>query len=222
MAQPFSKQLYASKAWTDFRFNLIIERGPVCQQCGKVMIDSSKLIGHHTITLTPLNINDPHTTLNKSNVKLFCFNCHNSIHRRYGYNQHNVFIVYGSPLSGKTTLVNQLAERGDMILDIDKLFECISGQSLYDKPDNLRFNVFALRDKMLGMIKTRYGKWMDAYVIGGYANKQGRERTARELGAELIYAESTRDECYRRAAALTDVKSDWVKYIDKWWDEYTE
>jgi len=34
-----------------------------------------------------------------------------------------------------------------MILDIDKLYECISGQSLYDKPNNLRFNVFALRDK---------------------------------------------------------------------------
>jgi hypothetical protein len=108
-----------------------------------------------------------------------------------------------------------------MILDIDKLYECISGQALYDKPNNLRYNVFALRDKMLDMIKTRYGEWHDAYVIGGYPNIFERERLAKELGAELIYCESTKEECYSRAYALKDVKVDWIKYVEKWWDEYS-
>lgn len=221
MAQDFARKLYTSKAWIEFRFNLIIERGPKCQKCGDIIIDTSKLIGHHKIVLTPQNIDDPNVTLNKDNVDLICFDCHNKEHKRYGYNKHSVYIVYGSPLSGKTTLVNQLAQYGDIILDIDKLYESISGQNLYNKPRNLRFNVFALRDKMLDMIRTRYGEWYDAYVIGGYPNKIERERLARELGAELIYCECTKEECYARALKVRDIKYNWTKYVDKWWEEYS-
>jgi len=221
MAQRFSKQLYTSKAWTNLRFNLIIERGPKCQRCGKVMIDTSKLIGHHKITLTPININDLNITLNKDNIELICFDCHNNDHRRFGNNQHNVYIIYGSPLSGKNTLVNQLSNYGDMVLDIDKLYECISNQPLYDKPNNLRFNVFAIRDKIIDMIKTRYGDWYDCYIIGGYPNKQERERIVRDLGAELIYVESTKEECYQRVVDSGKSK-EWYKYIDKWWSEFVK
>jgi len=198
MAQDFARWLYVSKAWRELRFNLIIERGPVCQRCSEVVIDTSKLIAHHRIPLSPANINDINITLNQENIEIICFDCHNVEHRRYGCNKHNVYIVYGSPLSGKNTLVNQLSRYGDMVLDIDKLYECISGQSLFDKPNNLRFNVFVLRDKMIDMIKTRYGDWHDCYIIGGYPNKQERKRLARELGAELIYVDSTKDECLQR------------------------
>jgi len=102
MAQSFSRQLYVSKAWRELRFNLIIERGPVCQHCSKVVIDVSKLIGHHKIALSPNNINDINITLNKENIELTCFSCHNAVHKRYGYNQHNVYIVYGSPYQVRT------------------------------------------------------------------------------------------------------------------------
>jgi len=134
MAQLFARWLYVSKAWRELRFNLIIERGPVCQRCSKVVIDTSKLVGHHKITLSPANITDINITLNKDNVELICSRCHDAVHKRYGYNQHNVYIVYGSPLSGKNTFVNQLSSIGDMVLDIDRLYECISGQALYDNP----------------------------------------------------------------------------------------
>lgn len=221
MAQDFAKWLYTSKPWIEFRFNLIIERGPKCQRCNKVMLDTSKLIGHHKIPLTPNNINDLNITLNKDNVELICFKCHNVEHKRYGSKQHNVYIVYGSPLSGKNTLVNQLSSYGDMILDLDKVYECISGQPLYDKPNNLRFNVFAIRDKMLDMVKTRYGEWYDCYIVGGYPNKQERERLARELGAELIYVESTKDECMFRVDS-SGKSAEWYNFIDKWWSEYVE
>jgi shikimate kinase len=222
MAQDFAKQLYTSKAWIELRRNLIIERGPICQKCGKVMIDTSKLIGHHIKKITPQNINDINIILNPKNIELICHDCHNlEPHHFVGSRKHNIYLVYGAPCSGKTTLVNQMAERGDIILDIDKLFECISGMALYDKPDNLRFNVFALRDKILDMIKTRFGKWHDAYVIGTYANKQERERVAREVGAELIYCESTIEECYATMGERR-LPNEWMKYIDKWFSEYTE
>jgi len=221
MAQLFARRLYVSKEWRELRFNLIVERGPICKRCSKVVIDTSKLIGHHKIAISPNNINDINVTLNKDNVELICFDCHNVEHKRYGRNHHNVYIIYGSPLSGKNTLVNQLSGYGDMILDIDRLYECISGQALYDKPNNLRFNVFALRDKMIDMIRTRYGEWHDCYIVGGYANKQERERLARELGGTLIYCDVTKEECYQRVVA-SGKSNDWYKYIDKWWREYVE
>jgi len=126
-------------------------------------------------------------------------------------------LCMAAPLSGKAAMVHQLASRGDMVLDIDRIFACISGLPLHDKAENLRFNVFALRDKMIDMIKTRYGKWNDSYVIGGYPNKTDRERLVEDLGAELIYCESTKVECLARAVAERAGRERWV---EKWWDEY--
>ena len=223
MAQEFAKKLYVSDEWRSFRYNLIQERGPVCQQCSRVMVDTSKLIGHHKIILTPQNINDLSVTLNKDNVDLICFDCHNKEHGRYGYTtKKKVYLIYGSPLSGKTTMVNQLMERGDIILDMDKMYQAISGMPLYDKPDNLKYNVFALRDKVIDMIKTRYGSWHNAYVIGGYPVKVERERLARELGAELIHCESTKEQCLARIGMEKGKGIEWKKWIEKWWNDYTE
>ncbi|MBP2657291.1 MAG: putative phage protein [Firmicutes bacterium] len=219
MAQVFSQKLYMSKAWIELRRNLIIERGPICQRCNTLMLDTSKLIGHHTERLTPQNVNDPNVALNPKKIELVCLTCHNQEPGHFaGQASRSVYLVYGAPCSGKSSMVNQLAERGDLILDIDKLFECVSGMSLYDKPDNLRFNVFALRDKMLDMIKTRYGKWHDAYVIGTYPNKAERDRLALELGAEVIYCEATKEEC--DATMRMRQLVGYERYIDRWFTEY--
>ena len=214
----FAKQLYASKAWTELRRNLIVERGPICQKCGRFIADASKIIGHHKIALTQGNISDINFTLNPNNIDIICTWCHNREPGHFNSRlSKNVYIVYGSPLSGKRTLVNQMLEYGDMIVDLDELFRAISGQELYNHPAGLRFNVFALRDKMIDMIKTRYGKWNDAYVITGGANKSEREKLAQELGAESIFCESTKAECLARAAEERAGRERWV---EKWWDEY--
>lgn len=49
------------------------------------MVDTSKLIGHHKIALSPANINYVSIALNKDNAELICFDCHNKVHRGYGY-----------------------------------------------------------------------------------------------------------------------------------------
>lgn len=212
-------KFYCSKAWRDLCFNLKIERGCTCCNCGKVY-DTSYLIGHHTIELTEENVNEPSISLNPELIEIKCFDCHNKEHKRFGYHSQKVFIVYGSPMSGKSTAVRQLAGYGDIVLDIDNLWEAVTLQARYIKPDNIRFNVFALRDALLDQIKTRYGNWNNAYIIGGYADKYKRERTAKELGAELIYIESTKEECLQR---LKDSKKPnvWQKYLDEWWSQYT-
>ncbi len=219
MSKGVVKQFYSTKQWIQLRQNLIIKRKMTCEKCKKVFLDTSLLIGHHKIELNEDNVNDPNITLNEDYIEIICFDCHNKEHRRFGYNKKNVYIVYGPPLSNTRELVNEVSQYGDLIVDMDSLFQAISGQPLYIKPDNLRFNVFRIRDNIIDQIKTRYGQWCDAYIIGGYANKADRERLQKELNAELIFCDMTKEECYERVVE-TGKSKDWYKYIDKWFDEY--
>lgn len=211
-------QFYCSKPWRDFSYNLKIARGGKCERTGEVFTDLSQLIGHHKIELNENNIDDPHITLNPDIIEIISFKEHNKEHRRFG-NKKNVYIVYGSPLSGKNTLVKNLMQYGDIVLDMDSLWHAITLQPQYIKPKNVRFNVFKLRDELLDQIKTRYGQWYDCYVIGGYPNKYERMRLAEELGAELIYCECTKEECIERFYK-SGKPQQWLEYINNWWDEY--
>src|SRR6056297_2554051 len=174
-------QFYCSKAWRDLSYRLKIERGGKCERSGEVFIDLSQLIGHHKIELNEGNVDDPNIALNPNNIEIISHKEHNKEHRRFGYKQ-NVYIVYGSPLSGKNTLVKELMQYGDIVLDLDSIWQSISMQDRYAKPSNIRFNVFKLRDDLLNQIKMRYGNWYDAYIIGGYPDKYERQRLAAELG----------------------------------------
>ena len=214
-------QFYCSKPWTDLSFRLKIERDGKCQRCGTVPDDFSLLIGHHKVELTEENISNPAISLNPEHIEIICLDCHNKEHRRFGYQgQKKVYIVYGSPLSGKTSAVRQMMRYGDIVLDMDALWQALTMQPNYVKPDNVRFNVFVLRDNLLDQIKTRYGNWYDAYVIGGYPDKYERERLAHTLGAELIYCESTQEECLARLEQ-SKRPAVWADYINDWWRRFS-
>lgn len=213
-------RFYTLKPWRDLSYKLKVERGGKCNRCNKILLDFSKLIGHHKTELTEDNVDDPNIALNPELIEIICHDCHNKEHRRFG-NKQNVYIVYGSPLSGKTTLVRELMQYGDIVLDIDKLWQAVSFQDEYIKPKNLRFNVFKMRDDLLDQVRTRYGQFYDAYIIQGLPDKYERERIAERLGAELIYVESTRQECLDRLESSNKPRT-WEGYINDWWDKYTE
>ena len=208
------------------RCTLIVERGCVCEECGKVIEDTSRLIGHHMVELTLDTINDPSISLNPKFIKLVCDKCHNTKeHTRFAKvnRTKKVYLIYGSPLSGKTTLARQLMERGDIAVDIDRIYEAVTLLPAYDKPNNIRFNVFAIKNLLLDQIKTRYGKWYSAYIIGGYPEKTERERLRDELSAELIYCECTKQDCLAalyKDKSRTRVIDQWKKYIDDWWERF--
>jgi hypothetical protein len=212
---------YTKKPWRDFSYKLKVERGGKCERCGFVAATKeewAKLIGHHKIELTENNVDDPEITLNPDLIEIICLDCHNASHHRFG-NAKKVFVVWGSPLSGKTTLVRELMRPGDIVLDIDMLWQAITMQPLYSKPNNVRFNVFSVRDNLLDQIKTRYGQFYTAYVIGGYPDKYERERLAESLGAELICCDSTMQECLERREA-SGKPAVWDEYIRSWWETY--
>lgn len=94
----------------------------------------------------------------------------------------------------------------------------------YNKPSALRFNVFDIRDTLIDNILTKRGNFESAWIIGGYPNKVERERLAKKLGAELIYIDTTKEECLSRLKLCNDYRKvkekEWSKYIEEWFDMY--
>jgi predicted kinase len=219
------KAFYASQKWVTFRLNLINERGNKCSRCSKVIPKSVEIIGHHKVELTPENVNDYTISLNPDLVELICFKCHNKEHKRFGHQgERNVYLVYGPPMAGKKTFVRENMSRGDLVVDMDKLYAAVSMLPFYDKPDNLLTNVRIIHNQLIDNIKTRYGKWNDAWIIGGYADKYKRERLAEDLGAEIIFCEVDKEECLRRLSLDQDRmyrQDEWSGYIEKWFASYT-
>lgn len=213
---------YKSKQWEDLVEVLKLERlvngEIVCEHCHKPIVKKYDCIAHHKVELTEANVNDYSVSLNPSNVMLIHFGCHNKIHERFGYERpKKIYIVYGSPCSGKSTWVNSVATKDDLILDMDSIWQCISGGDKYSKSNRLKANVFGVRDCILDQVKCRVGKFKNAYIIGGYPLKMERQRLCDTLGAELIYIEASRDECLSRAKNV-----DWVGYVNEWFDMYQE
>ena len=220
---------YRSQEWVDFRAYLIAERtaadGFVYDEItGKKIIKAYDIILHHKIELTLENVNDANITLNPDNIQIVSFKTHNEIHNRFGSWTRHIYLVYGCPLSGKSTYVRERAGLHDIVIDLDKIYACITNNPPYIKSGRVSDNAFAVRDCLFEQIKTRRGKWVNCFIIGGYPFKGERERICGEYGAEPIYIDCTKEEAQERLQAAQDGrdKKEWSKYIDTWFDRYTE
>ena len=215
---------YRSNEWTNLRTLLINERTTdylYCEHCGKPILKAYDCIAHHVIELTEQNYTDHNISLNPDNIMLVHHRCHNKIHNKLGYSGRQVFLVYGSPLSGKTSYVNSVLEQGDLVIDLDNIWQCVSGQPRYVKPNRLKSVVFSVRDNLLESVKYRRGKWNSCYVIGGYAFEPERNRLLDTLGAKPIFINTSQSECLERLQHCEDRDiTEWTKYINDWWLQY--
>lgn len=216
---------YQSKEWENFRRIVIAERtkedGLVYDEVtGKPILKKYDMILHHKEFLTEDNVNDANISLNPDNIMIVSHKTHNKIHDKLGYKRKEIYIVYGSPLSGKTTYVKENMSEGDLLIDMDNIWECISGQKRYIKPPRLNAIAFMIRDNLIDAVKHRLGQWNCCYIIGGYPLISERERLSKELGARLIYIDSTKEECLSRLENSDRDKSEWTEYINTWWSRY--
>lgn len=218
---------YSSKAWIKLlailRSERIDEKGQViCEECGKAITRKYDCIGHHIEELTEENYTDANISLNPDNIILVHHRCHNKIHNKLSYSCRQVFIVYGAPLSGKTSYVSEVMQSGDLLVDVDNIWQCISGQPRYCKPGKLNANVFAVRDLLIDNIRIRRGKWNNAYIVGGYPLQSERERLINALGAREIFIDTDMNTCLERLAQCEDRdKKEWEKYITEWFEKNT-
>lgn len=217
---------YRSREWENLLKVLKLQRADshgniICEHCGKPIVRAYDCIGHHVTELTEENYTDYNISLNPVNIKMVHHKCHNIIHNKLYSNNRQVFIVYGSPLAGKSSYVRESMTEGDLIIDIDNIWECVSGCDRYVKPNRLKSVVFAVRDNLLESVKYRRGKWLNAYIIGGYPYQAERERLIDSLGAREVFIDTPYEECVKRLQSCEDRdKKLWEQYIADWWLQY--
>lgn len=188
---------YHSKAWRDLSYLLRLKSGK-CQRCGRIA-DIKQLHAHHKVLLTPSNVNDISISLNPDNIEILCSSCHDEEHNRFGYAEHHIYIIYGAPCSGKTTYALEQMSNNDIIVDLDMIYEMLTGQDGHEHSEGLRFIAFKIRDTLYDIIKTRYGRFDNAYIVAGLPHRGEREALARRLGAELVHIDTSEGECIKRA-----------------------
>lgn len=219
---------YCRKEWLDLAQACKIKSGGVCSRCGSIN-DMSELRPHHKIELTLENVDDPRIALNPDNIEVLCRECHDLAHPHHFGNfigQKHVYLVHGSPCAGKTTYVNSVATRNDLIVDLDKIHRSLCICGLYDKPDAVKRVAFNVRDMLLDEVRTatHRRRWQDAYIVGTYPDAYDREEFVREYGAELVHIDTPKDECIARAlkdinrAAVRDAVLGW---INNYWERYS-
>lgn len=228
----FTQQsFYKSKQWEAFRRVVIAERtnpedGLVyCALCGKPIVRKYDLIIDHIQELNDLNVNDANVSLNPDNVRCVHFRCHNKRHERFGFGTggyvrrpKRVYVVYGPPCGGKSTWVRDVAGPDDLVVDMDSIYEMITVNARYVKPDSIRGAAFAVRDSIYDVIKYRSGRWQDAYVITGGARAGDRARLRARVGADdLIFIDTDKETCLSRVDKRDGA---WTGYIEEWFDAY--
>lgn len=233
MSTGILKKFYSSPQWIAFRQQIILSRKKngrvICEKCGKHIVVSKHIQVHHETELTEDNYTDANISLNPENVKVWCHTCHNKYHGRFNGGGHKrkekaAYIVYGPPMSGKTSYVIEHMEEGDLIVDIDSLYQAVTLLPRYHKPDILKYNVFAIKNSIIENIKTRYGGFRTAWIIGGYPRKVERERLISMLNATPIFLDVTKEECISRIDSCNDYRSEnreeWIKYIEQWFEQF--
>lgn len=216
---------YKSKKWQKFREELILKRtnkedGLIYDEItGEPILKKYDIILHHTTVLTESNVNDWDISLNEKLIQIVSHATHNRIHERFGSEgTRHIYLVYGAPGSGKSEYVKSIAGVHDLVLDLDNIYQCISINNRYENSKRLSKNVFMIRDLMLDMIKTRNGRFQNAYIVGGYPMGAERERIINTIGAEEIFINKSIDECLINVQNRPEA---YKEYVIDWFDRFS-
>lgn len=211
---------YRSKEWEQLRQQIILERlspagDTIDEVTGKPIVNKYDVILHHKIPLTEANVNDYSISLNPDNIQIVSHKTHNTIHNRFGSYTRHVYIVYGSPCAGKSTYVDSVALKDDLIIDINRIYSAINNE----RSNRLYDNVMQVYRSLIDMVQTRNGRWVNAFIVRTFPLKGERERLASSLGAELVFIDTPQDVCMERALGRA---AGYDKIVSDWWNKFQE
>ena len=227
---------YAGEDWDNCKAIVLKDRikdGKIyCEHCGEVVLknfnpqeknNAGAMVFHHKRPLlTVADANNAAISINPNMIAILHWKCHNIIHNRFsGQNtqpEQKVYLITGAPCSGKTTFARERMEAGDVIVDIDDIWQQISGQPRYIKPNSLKPLVFATRDEQLDKVRMRAGTWRNAFVIRSLPLPMDRTREALKLDAEVITIDTPKDECLARLRNNPQGRNitEYEKYINEY------
>ena len=219
---------YKSKEWKETKerimWDRMTEQGEVIDEyTGKPIYNKYDMIFHHKIELTLENVNDTNISLNPDNIMIVSFKSHNEIHNRWGNCKKTVYVVHGSICSGKSSWVKEQAGRNDIIVDIDSIWQCISNNPRYIKPNTLKADVFSIYNTIIDNIAHRLGSWTNCYVITTKPYCMDRKRLVDKLGAISIHIDTPKETCLERLykdESRQMVLKEYEQYINEYFDNF--
>lgn len=236
-------QFYNGQDWANCKAQVTQERlkngALYCERCGEIILKSfnpnannnkKAAVYHHKIWLNNQNVNDASISINPANIAILHWACHNAEHNRFNgvavAIERKVYLVTGAACSGKSTFVRERMQEGDIVLDMDDIWQMISGQPRYVKPNALKPLVFNTRLSLKEQIAKGTGSWRNAYIIESLPLATDRKREAERYKAhncEIITMEASREECLNRLYLSPngrDIKA-YEKYINDYYNSYT-
>lgn len=241
MAREFARSFYNSTKWKEMREYIFNKYYGLCADCGKPGEEV-----HHIEWLKPTNIDNPEVTLGEDNLVLLCKDCHFNKHKKsnplnknfkkkrnitnngtYFDEEGNLcecktYIVYGAPASGKSTYVKEHKKEGDLVVDLDLIMQAISMSDKSNIANNLLDIAIGIRDYIYSRIEDKTVDSKNIWVIGMLPNKEEREQLRGRLKADMIFINSTINDCIERANNDIDRQNkELQKYlIENWFAKY--
>ena len=127
-----------------------------------------------------------------------------------------VYLIVGSPCSGKSTYIMEHMKRGDLVCDVDLIYGAISGQNTHDAELYTHDVACKLESALKDIIRDRVGGWKDAYVVT-IANTDEKVQKAKERinADEVVFIDTPYEVCMERAK---DRPPYFVFLIQEWFE----
>lgn len=111
-----------------------------------------------------------------------------------------VYLIYGSPCSGKSTYIKNHMTDNDIVCDVDLIYEAIGNRTAHDADLYVHEVALQLKEKLLDIIKDRQGGWKDAYVVSIANTDELLEKDVKRINSDkVIFIDTPEEVCLERA-----------------------
>ena len=125
-------------------------------------------------------------------------------------------LVAGPPLAGKSSLVRERAQPGELIFDYDTMYAALSGLDLYVRAGPIKSYVMEARNAVFALAAKQAGDSL--WAITATSKVAELMRLQRLLRAQLLWLQVDEDEAHRRCTA-DGRPEEWHGYIGDWYRE---
>ena len=111
-----------------------------------------------------------------------------------------VYLIYGSPCSGKSTYIKKHFKDGDIVCDVDRIYSALCFNEEHQTELYTQEVASKLNDTLLDIIRNREGHWKNAYVVSLANTKEKLNKAMKRIKAdEAIYIDTPFETCMERA-----------------------
>jgi len=134
----------------------------------------------------------------------------------------SVTIVTGAPGSGKTTFVRNVITSDDLVVDLDRICEAITGQNTHQDHGNILSIAIGIRDYLYQAIEECAGTWKNAYIITSSPDRKVIDGLKKRFHATEYRVLASRDQCIdriRNDVSRSGREDVFVNLANQWYDE---